>query len=392
MCSSDLNRGMTQLAVANAITHSDERLAILVGLDYLSFLNRTPDTRESGGWTAQLKAGASEQDVAAGFAASTEFIKGRSPGNLHQWVADAYTSILGRSAAESEIQGWLAALGGEGIWSTLTPMPSKRQELATAVLNGEIYVIGGYDTNGNSADTVEVYHPQTDTWRSAASLPIATNHNAAAVAAGTLYAFGGTSNRVFAYDPQRNAWNEVAPMHYQHGNSAAIGVIGDKIYVAGGTGAGMQQNEVEVYDPVSNTWTVLPSMHVPRNHTAGGVIDGKFYVVGGRDNPGAPSALERYDPNTSTWTQLAPMPTGRSGLAAAGFGGRLYAFGGEVPQLHSEVEVYTPQEDIWEKLEPMPNPRHGIFAAVIDNAIYIIGGGTQQGFGASNVNQVFVVG
>ena len=86
------------------------------------------------------------------------------------------------------------------------------------------------------------------------------------------------------------------------------------------------------------------------------------------------------------------MPTGRSGLAAAGFDGRLYTFGGEVPQLHSEVEVYTPQDDTWEKLEPMPNPRHGIFAAVIDNAIYIIGGGTQQGFGASNVNQVFVVG
>jgi N-acetylneuraminic acid mutarotase len=286
---------------------------------------------------------------------------------------------------------WLAVLGGKGIWSTLTPMPSQRQELSAAVLNGEIYVIAGFDTNGNSTDVVEVYNPQTDTWRSAASLPIATNHNEAAVAAGTLYAFGGTSNRVFAYDPQRNAWNEVAAMHFQHGDTAAVGVIDDKIYVAGGDGPGMQQNEVEVYDPVSNTWTVLPPMHVPRNHTAGGVIDGKFYVVGGRDNPGAPSALERYDPNTGTWTQLAPMPTGRSGLAAAVVDGRLYAFGGEVPELHGDVEVYDPQYDVWEKLEPMPTPRHGIFGAVIDNAIYIIGGGIQQGFGASNVNQVFVV-
>jgi hypothetical protein len=40
----------------------------------------------------------------------------------------------------------------------------------------------------------------------------------------------------------------------------------------------------------------------------------------------------------------------------------------------------------------MPSPRHGIFAAVIANAIYLIGGGTQQGFAASNSNQVFVVG
>ena len=108
--------------------------------------------------------------------------------------------------------------------------------------------------------------------------------------------------------------------------------------------------------------------------------------------PTADEAADWLYPKTGTWTQLVPMPTGRSGLAAAGFGGRLYVFGGEVPQLHSEVEVYNPQDDTWEKLEPMPNPRHGIFAAVIDNAIYIIGGGTQQGFGASNMSEVFVVG
>ena len=32
--------------------------------------------------------------------------------------------------------------GNQGAWQTLAPMPAPRQELATAVLNGLIYVIG----------------------------------------------------------------------------------------------------------------------------------------------------------------------------------------------------------------------------------------------------------
>ena len=54
--------------------------------------------------------------------------------------------------------GLLAAVGvlaadcpcPDGTWYTLTPMPSRRQEISTAVLNGEIFVIAGYDPAGNS--------------------------------------------------------------------------------------------------------------------------------------------------------------------------------------------------------------------------------------------------
>jgi hypothetical protein len=88
----------------------------------------------------------------------------------------------------------------------LAPMPSMRQEISTAVLDGKIFVIAGFDSGGISSDTVEIYDPETDSWSSAARLPIATNHNAAAVAAGKLYAFAGTSKRVFVYHPIQNAW------------------------------------------------------------------------------------------------------------------------------------------------------------------------------------------
>ncbi len=278
-----------------------------------------------------------------------------------------------------------------GGWTSLAPMPSARQEISSAVLNGKIYVIAGFNSSGGDTNTVEVFDPQNNMWSSAAPIPIATNHNGAAVATGRLYAFGGTSNRTFVYNPQLNSWSDVAPMRFQHGNTPAVGVINEKIYVAGGTGPNMNQSEVEVYDPVTNVWTQLASMNIPRNHTAGGVINGKFYVVGGRGSANAANALEVYDPNTNIWTPLAAMPTGRSGIGAGVVNGELYVFGGELPRLFSEVEVYNPLNNTWQSLPPMPTPRHGLFGSIIGNAIYLPAGATQQGFGATNVNEVFTI-
>jgi hypothetical protein len=59
--------------------------------------------------------------------------------------------------------------------------------------------------------------------------------------------------------------------------------------------------------------------------------------------------------------------------------------------LHGEVEAYNPTTNTWRSLPQMPTPRHGIWAAVIGNRVYIPGGGVVQGFGASNINEVFIV-
>ena len=172
-------------------------------------------------------------------------------------------------------------------------------------------------------------------------------------------------------------------------------MIDNKIYVAGGTGT-PSQRELEVYDPVANTWTVKAPMSVPRNHTAGGVIEGKFYVVGGRasDFSGSTDALEVYNPQTNSWSTLPPMPTARSGLAAAVVDNELWVFGGEDVLefvVHAEVEVYNPATNSWRQLPNMPAGRHGIWASVIGNKIYIPGGGVGPGGSASNTNQIYTV-
>lgn len=169
-------------------------------------------------------------------------------------------------------------------------MPRARQEVSSAVLNGKIYVIGGYDGARSSTNLVEVYNPNTNLWSAARRIPVSANHNSAAVAAGKLYTFGAMEKRAFVYDEPGDSWSAIANSKFTHGDTAAVGVINDKIYVAGGSGG--TQRDLEVYDPAANTWTVLASMSVPRNHCAGAVINGKFYVVGGRSVLASPTALK----------------------------------------------------------------------------------------------------
>lgn len=290
-----------------------------------------------------------------------------------------------------------AASLSEG-WSTRAPMPSPRQEVAVAELDGKMYVLGGM---GAGWTVAEAYDPAADTWRTLAPLPVGRNHAAAAGVDGRVYVFGGYESQnttrpgasVFAYDLATDVWTRMADMPTPRGSPVA-GVIDGKVYVAGGA-RGQSVADFAVYDPASDSWAVLPPMPTPRDHAAAVVIDGRMYVAGGR-RPGnfTLATLETYDPAANAWRQLAPMPTGRSGNAGAAVGGCLYSFGGEGASdqpggVFRENEVYDPRSDGWEAAPPMPTPRHGIGAAVFDGIVFIAGGATLQGLGQTAVHEAF---
>jgi N-acetylneuraminic acid mutarotase len=278
-----------------------------------------------------------------------------------------------------------------GSWVTLATMAEPRQELAAAELDGKLYAVGGL---GGRPNANEIYDIQTDTWDLGADLPVGTDHAWAVALDGRVYVGAGTSNRVFSYDPEADAWTDVAPSAFFHGGTPAAAAIDGRIYVAGGAGGGMAGNELEVYDPAANSWATLAPMGCARNHTAGGVIGGILYVAGGR--PGNQGCVEAYDPGSNTWTPRASMPTGRSGVAGAVVANCLYVFGGEGNPadpngIFHEVEAYDPAADSWTELPPMQTGRHGIYAAVLGNIVYLPGGATMQGLGTTGVNEAYVI-
>jgi N-acetylneuraminic acid mutarotase len=279
-------------------------------------------------------------------------------------------------------------------------MPAPRQEVAVAVLDGLVYVIGGFGRTGQPMATVEAYDPATNEWQLKTPLPEATHHPAAAVVNGRLFVIGGYTGgavggtavpTVYEYDPARNAWVTRAPLPTPRGALAAV-VLAGRIHALGGSGEG-NTGAHEVYDVASNRWSSANPMPTPRDHLTAVAYQGRVWAIGGRasfmgkqfDN------VEIYDPTTNSWQTGTPLPTGRGGLAAAVVGDRIFVFGGEAPlRIFNATEMYEPAGNRWISKAPMPTPRHGIGAAVIGDRIYLPGGGHEPGLAASDVNEMYV--
>jgi len=63
---------------------------------------------------------------------------------------------------------------------------------------------------------------------------------------------------------------------------ARRGVVGGRLYVAGGARAGTALRTLEIYSIAAKRWTAGPPMQVAREHLAGAVLGGDFYALAGR--------------------------------------------------------------------------------------------------------------
>ena len=70
-------------------------------------------------------------------------------------------------------------------------------------------------------------------------------------------------NSAYAYDPQADAWTQLASMGTARRIHASA-AVGGKLYVFGGYGAGTQVAQrlstAEVYDPASDSWAPVTSL------------------------------------------------------------------------------------------------------------------------------------
>ncbi len=289
---------------------------------------------------------------------------------------------------------WGAASSTQAACPTWTPklnMPTARVNLAVAVLNGEVYAIGGSDGT-DPLNTVEAYDPATDMWTTKAPLPVALWAPAAAVVNGKLYVIGGSDNTstfatvdtVYEYDPVGDAWITKAPMPTPRG-WLSLGVAndgsGDKIYAIGGYEGNvtfLDLATVEEYDPVADSWTTVASMLTARETLAVGVVNGKIYAAGGYDYivDVIYDTVEEYDPVGDTWTPKAALPAVRVGPAGGVANGKFYVIGGADGgwAIQDSVYEYDLGNDAWVTKAPLPTARlyHGV--GVVDDTLYAIGG------------------
>ena len=73
-----------------------------------------------------------------------------------------------------------------------------------------------------------------------------------------------------------------------------------------------------MYDPQADAWPQLASMGTARKEYASAAVGGKIYVFGGRDASNARlSTAEVYDPASDSWAQVTSLTSARCGLVAA---------------------------------------------------------------------------
>jgi Kelch motif len=227
-------------------------------------------------------------------------------------------------------------------------------------------------------------------WTSLSALPVAVEGPSVVSIGNRIYTalgyeFGfGDSRTMRIYDIDQDTWSfgAMAPVGYQ--SSEGVGVAYDgKFYSVGGRSPLGGGNELLMYDPVLDTWTILPSMAHGRQGLAACVIDSFIYAIGGRHiggpfaDPSPVAWVEKYDIYNGVWTTVASLPSARSDLAAAAIGGKIYIFGGyDGTSLLNSVMKYDPNTDTWTGgLAPLPTLRGAFYAVgTSGNTVYVIGG------------------
>jgi N-acetylneuraminic acid mutarotase len=120
---------------------------------------------------------------------------------------------------------------------------------------------------------------------------------------------GGPVKQFYRYDPGSNSWIFRRYPAHIHTQGAGV-VINGKFYVVGAnpiytTGSG---RELDVYDPVANTWTPKAPIPTVGGRFSAAVIQNRMFVISDGPRTTDPVRAYSYDPVTNTWKSKAAPP------------------------------------------------------------------------------------
>ena len=120
------------------------------------------------------------------------------------------------------------------------------------------------------------------------------------------------------FDLDTSKWTTITDVPNRRVVGTAVAVLNNKIYLTGGTASVMYcepDSRVDCYDPDTNTWTRVANMNIGRRGHSLVSLHGKLYAIGGAPsgyyayggdgcNRSYEDSGEVYDPDSNTWTLL----------------------------------------------------------------------------------------
>lgn len=214
-------------------------------------------------------------------------------------------------------------------WKRTGSMHIPRELYAAVKLpNSDVLVIAGF-SNGDITPTVERYETRHGRFRPAASLQIARfGHTSTLLADRILVAGGRTFKDVSLasteiYYIHSRMWSPGPEMREDRFRHTATRLSDGRVLITGGYSSAQRKTlaTAEIFDPVSNTFTLLSSTmsDARMDHTATLLPDGRVLIAGGWNSlkNRTVASVDLFDPATNTFTPAAPLPVSRHEQAAA---------------------------------------------------------------------------
>nr|MDQ4087918.1 kelch-like protein [Pseudomonadota bacterium] len=148
-------------------------------------------------------------------------------------------------------------------WERLPDLPTQRNHLAMAAVDGRIIVAGGRadDVESERSTAVEIYDPATRRWTRGAPLPGPRGGITGASHRGCMFVFGGEGEAshvlgltptAYGYDPRADRWTRLPDLPIGVHGLKGSAVIGGRIFLPGGAvtlGGNTGTNAMQVYRP-----------------------------------------------------------------------------------------------------------------------------------------------
>lgn len=238
-----------------------------------------------------------------------------------------------------------------GSWTPFQELPSAISHMNMVLDGRTVWFAGGFKDGYKGHCIAEVwnYDINKDRYTAAPLLPETRGGGGLALIARDLHYFGGVkADRdtdapdhwvldLDAWEKGSARWKDAAPMPDPRNQFSTVTYDG-KIYAIGGQyhhdSGQLDQAQVDIYNPKTDSWSLGPSLPKGHSHSEGGtfVHDGRIYLVGGHTTPrGGRKSIE---PNILAltpgghWEVVAKLPMALSSPAAGIIDGKLYVAGG----------------------------------------------------------------
>ncbi|MBO9531582.1 MAG: hypothetical protein J7513_01225, partial [Solirubrobacteraceae bacterium] len=178
-------------------------------------------------------------------------------------------------------------------WTQIATLPGSRGAGGLALIGRNLHYFGGVIADINTDRTDHwAYNLDTKTWTTKASMPEAKDHFSTIVYGGQIYALLGefghhieqrqlvTAHR---YNPVTNTWSKLAsgPQGKSHAEASSF-LSNGKIVIAGGQIENSASTDrVAAYDPVANKWENLKVLPAKRQGVVVQKVGTKFVITTG---------------------------------------------------------------------------------------------------------------